>query len=278
MLQKLSNSWQLVKASAGVLRADKELMVLPMVSGLALILVSATFFLPLLLTDQSGLMDGDFNALHGVVLFLYYMAQYSVIIFFNSALVGAAMKRFDGGDPTLMDGLSMAWSRLGTILGYAAIAATVGLLLRLVSERAGFIGKLVIGLLGMAWSLATFLVVPVLVSHDVGPIEAVKRSTQTLKKTWGEQVAGNVGLGFFFGLSYLALGIVGVALLMAAVSTQVAALIVATAVVVVVAFILMAAVQSALSGIYSAAVYRFATHGDAKGFDPQTLQAAFVQR
>ena len=278
MLQKLKNSWHLVKASSAVLRADKELVLLPMVSGLALILVSATFFVPLFMSGQLTSMAGDFNAVHGIILFAYYMAQYSVIIFFNTALVGAAMKRLDGGNPTLMDGLSMAWSRLGTILGYAAIAATVGLLLRFVSERAGFIGKLVVSLIGIAWSLATFLVVPVLVSHDVGPIEAVKRSTSILKKTWGEQVAGNVGLGFFFGIAYLGLGLLGVVVMIAAVSTQIGVVIAAAVVVLVVAFVLMAAAQSALSGIYSAAVYRFATQGEVEGFDAHTLQAAFQRR
>lgn len=278
MLTKLSNSWHLVKASASVLRADKELVLLPMISGAALIAVSASFFVPLLFVGEGRLLSGELGIVQGAVLFLYYMAQYTVIIFFNTALVGAAMKRLSGGNPTVGDGLRMAWSRLGTILGYAAIAATVGLLLRAASERAGFLGKLVIGLVGVGWNLATFLVVPVLVSHDVGPIEALKRSATTLKRTWGEQIAGNVGLGFFFGLSYLLMGVVAVASVMLAVSTQIPWLIAAVVVTFVLAFILLAAVQSALSGIYSAAVYRYASDGRVEGFDAKTLQAAFVRR
>lgn len=278
MFTKLSNSWHLVKASASVLRSDKELVFLPMISGVALILVSASFFVPLFFVNGGQALSGEFGVLQAGVIFLYYMAQYTVMIFFNTALVGAAMKRLSGGNPTVGDGLRMAWSRLGTILGYAAIAATVGLLLRMASERAGFVGKLVIGLVGFGWSLATFLVVPVLVSHDVGPIEAVKQSAMTLKRTWGEQVAGNVGLGFFFGLSYLLAGVISTVLMVLVGSTQIPWLIVATLVTIVLVFVLLAAVQSALTGIYSAAVYRFATEGKVEGFDAATLQAAFVRR
>ncbi len=278
MLTKLSNSWQLVKASASVLRADKELIVFPMISGLALILVSASFFVPMLFVNEGALLSGDIGVFQMVIFFAFYMTQYTVIIFFNTALVSAAMKRLEGGDPTVGYGLGMAWSRLGTILGYAAIAATVGMLLRAARERAGFLGQLVIGLVGFAWSLATFLVVPVLVSHDVGPIEAVKQSAAVLKKTWGEQIAGNFGLGFVFALAYVGTAILSVLLLVLVGSTQIPWLIGAVLVGIVLGFILLAAVQSALTGIYSAALYRFATTGQAQGFEAAMLQGAFVRK
>lgn len=278
MLTKLSNSWQLVKASASVLRADKELIVFPMISGLALILVSASFFVPMLFVNEGALLSGDIGIFQMAIFFAFYMTQYTVIIFFNTALVSAAMKRLEGGDPTVGYGLGMAWSRLGTILGYAAIAATVGMLLRAARERAGFLGQLVIGLVGFAWSLATFLVVPVLVSHDVGPIEAVKQSAAVLKKTWGEQIAGNFGLGFVFALAYVGTAILSVLLLVLVGSTQIPWLIGAVLVGIVLGFILLAAVQSALTGIYSAALYRFATTGQAQGFEAAMLQGAFVRK
>lgn len=278
MLTRLSNSWQLVKASASVLRADKELIVFPMISGLALILVSVSFFVPMFFVDEGALLSGELGVLQMGIFFAFYMAQYTVIIFFNTALVSAAMKRLEGGNPTVGYGLSMAWSRLGTILGYAAIAATVGMLLRAARERAGFLGKLVIGLVGLAWSLATFLVVPVLVSHNVGPVEAIKQSAAVLKKTWGEQIAGNFGLGFVFAMSYIGMALLSVLLLVLAGSTSIPWLIGAVLVGIVLAFILLAAVQSALTGIYSAALYRFATTGKAQGFEPAMLQGAFVQK
>ncbi|RMH20171.1 MAG: hypothetical protein D6696_08775 [Acidobacteria bacterium] len=281
MLQKLSNSWRLVKASARVLQADKELLVFPLVSGLAVILVSASFFLPLVFTGAASerLASGDANVLAYAVFFLFYLCQYFVIIFFNTALVGAAMIRLDGGNPTLGDGLRLAMSRLGPIFGYAMIAATVGLLLRALRERAEGLASLAVGFLGMAWSLATFLVVPILASREIGPLEAVKESARLLKRTWGEQVAGNFGLGAVFVLIYLGLLVAGIAAVAAALMSGVMAVAVTTAAVVVLAFVLTALVQSALSGIYAAALYRFATTGEVgAGFDQHLLADAFVAR
>ena len=193
MFDKISRSWHLVKASAGVLRSDKELLLFPVISGIATLLVAATFMVPVL--GLRLLEGGDIGPLGFVMLFLFYVTQYFVIFFFNTALVGAAMVRLEGGDPTVADGLRIARGKLGAILGYAAIAATVGLLLKAASERAGAFGKILIGLLGMAWTVGTFLVVPILVTRDVGPIDAVKESMTLLKRTWGENVAGNVGIG-----------------------------------------------------------------------------------
>jgi len=280
MLEKLSNSWQLVKSSAQVLQADKELLLFPLVSGIAAILVTAGFFVPTFLVG--GLLrnlEGGLPVIGYVLLLVYYVAQYTVIFFFNTALVGAAMIRLDGGDPTLGDGLRIAWSKIGPILGYAAIAATVGMVLRAISERSKGLGRLVVGLVGMAWNLATFLVVPVLVTHDIGPIDAIKESARTLKRTWGEQIAGNVGLGLFFGLVWVALILTGVGAGVLAASLELTWLVVAVVAVFVVAFVLLALVQTALSGIYSAALYRFATRGEAGGmFERRELEAAFAPR
>ena len=198
MFEKFSRSWELVKASAGVLRSDKELMLFPLISGAATLVVMATFLIPVfaLRIFEQGIGVG------GVVLgFLFYFCQYSVIIFFNCALVGAAMIRLDGGDPSLRDGFDAAKSRLPSILGYAAIAATVGVLLQALKSRDNnFIVRLIGSGLGAAWTLATFLVVPVLVSRDIGPIDALKESVALLRRTWGENAIGNVGIGAAFGL------------------------------------------------------------------------------
>src|SRR5690606_13747688 len=141
---------------------------------------------------------------------------YSVMIFFNCALVGAAMIRLDGGDPTLSDGFNAAKSRLPAILGYAAIAATVGVLLQGLKQKDNFLVRMMGSLLGAAWTLATFLVVPVLVSRDVGPVDALKQSAGLLKRTWGENAVGQVGIGAAFGLVTTAVVLAGVGLVVLA--------------------------------------------------------------
>lgn len=273
MFEKFSRSWELVKASAAVLRADKELMLFPVVSTFCTLLVLATFALPAFALD---LFARDFNVLHALFGFVFYFCQYAVIIFFNSALVGAAMIRLEGGDPSFSDGLNIARSRIGAILGYAAIAATVGLVLQAMKDKDNNPLVRILGsIVGVAWTLATFLVVPVLVSQDIGPIDALKRSVELLKRTWGENAIGNVGIGTAFGLITFALIVVG-ALVTFGVATVSWKLAIAVALLFVAGVLLLGVYQSALSGIYSAALYRYASDGQAPaGFEGAGLQTAF---
>ena len=278
MFERFSRSWGLIKASAGVLSKDKELLVFPLLSAVCTLIVVAAF---LLLAFGLGALDGlreggSVSPTAYVFAFLFYLVQYFVIFFFNSALVGAAMIRLDGGDPTLSDGLRIASSKALPILGYAAIAATVGMILRAIQERAGFLGRLVAGFLGVAWTLASFLVVPVLVSRNVGPIDAVKESAVLLKKTWGENLIGQGGVGLVFGLVFFGLIIVGGGAIIATATTGNGMLIGLVVAIVIIALLLAGLVQAALSGIYSAALYRYAVGaGDSEGFDAQLLGQAF---
>lgn len=276
MFDKFSRSWELVKASAAVLRSDKELMLFPVISTIATLVVLATFAIP---TFAFRLFEGGVGAFGVVWAFLFYFCQYSVIIFFNCALVGAAMIRLDGGDPTLKDGFDAAKSRIGPILGYAAIAATVGVILQSLKNRDNnFIVRMIGSGLGVAWTLATFLVVPVLVSQNVGPIDALKKSVGLLKRTWGENAIGNVGIGLAFGLIMFAVILAGMALAFAMAQIS-SALAIAVAVVFVIAVLLLGVYQAALSGIYSAALYRYATdHKVPAGFEGAQLEHAFAAK
>lgn len=263
MFARFSRSWELVKASGAVLRQDKELLLFPLFAAIATLLVAASFVVPLLVSgtfERVGEESPD--AAFVVWGFLFYLSQYFVIFFFNSALVGAAMIRLDGGDPTVRDGLRIARSRIGRILGYAAIAATVGLILRVIEERAGFIGRWIAGLLGVAFTVATFLVVPILVSREVGPVDAVKESATLLKKTWGENVIGNAGMGLVFFLFYICVIGIGMLFVFGVAQTGSAPLIILVTAILALGVIALTLVQTALQGVYSAALYRYATNGN----------------
>ena len=208
------------------------------------------------------------------IMFLFYVVLYSVIFFFNSALVGAALIRLDGGDPTVSDGLAIASKRMGTILGYAVMSATVGMILRMISDRGGIFAKIAAGLAGMAWTLATYFAVPILVTKDVGPIDAVKESAALFKRTWGEQVTGNFGLTWAMMFAFLAW--TGVSFGIFFVGGMVGPLLVVPALLVSLSgYILLALLGSALGGIYTAALYRYAMTGDTGTFDAQILGNAF---
>ncbi len=284
MFKRFSRSWDLVKASASVLAKDKELLVFPLLSGICSLIVLAAFVLPAFgLGALDGLGNGDVGAgVHVgayVLGFLFYLVQYFVIFFFNSALVGAALIRLEGGDPILRDGLRIASSKIVPILGYAAIAATVGLLLRAVQERAGWLGRIVGGFLGVAWTVASFLVVPVLVTRNIGPIDAVRESAMLLKNTWGENLIGRGGVGLIFGFVFAALIFIGVGAIVAASSSGSSVLIGSVVALFVVALLLAGLVQAALSGIYSAALYRHAVgENQTEGFSGALLEQAFSEK
>lgn len=282
MFQRFSNSWALVKASAEVLRADKELMVFPAISAALSVLVLITFAVPSVLAgvfDTAAAGESGLPLAGYVVGFLFYVVQYFVIFFCNTALVGAALIRLRGGDPTVADGFRIASSRLGPILGYALIAATVGMILRSISERSGVLGKIVISLVGLAWNLATFLVVPVLAAENVGPIDAVKRSGAYLRKTWGEQIVGNAGMGAVFGVMTFGTILLGLVLFIAAAFTESTALMAMVGVGFVVTLVGIALISATLGGIYAAALYRYASEGDAGTFfSPDMVKGAFQRK
>ena len=283
---KFSRTTSLMRASWDVLKQDKELLLFPLLSGICCVLVLASFAGPILaMTDWQAASeavagqellasDGHLTATqawHMLTLFLFYFCNYFVIIFFNAGLIACAQIRMEGGDPTVGDGLRAAWARLPAIAGWAALAATVGMLLRLIEQRSNLVGKIVAGLLGMAWSLTSFLVVPILVIDNESPVGALQRSAAMLKKTWGEQLIGN----FSFGLIFMLLALPGILVLVVGVTAQSVTLIVFA----VLYFIGIALAQSALQGIFQAALYLYMRDGEApEGFEASALQASIGQR
>ena len=277
MAGRFSNSFALVKASANVLKLDKELMVFPLMSGIATVLVAASFIAPIVWAGGLQMFaEGESLSYTAAAYgFLFYLAQYTVIFFFNAALVGAALIRLDGGDPTVGDGLAVASKRMASILGYAAIAATVGMILRAISERSGLLGKIAAGLMGMAWTLTTYLTVPILVTKNVGPVDAIKESAQVFKRTWGEQVIGNFGIGWAVTLIGLAWTALNVLVIVAMAQLGMGISILAVVGIMVAGYVLLALFASALNGIYTAALYRYAMTGETGLFDPQIMGNAF---
>ena len=277
MSGRFSRSLELAKASFAVVRADKELMLLPVMSVFALIVIVLSLAVPVAVLGGFSTEAAQSEPLAMLGALIFYVVTYFVALFFNAALVGAAMIRMDGGNPTLGDGLRIAWARKGRILGYALIAATVGLILRAIEERVGWLGSLVVKLIGVAWAVATFLVVPVLVTRDVGPVGAVKESAELLRSTWGENLIGNFGLGLVFMLVYFAWIALGIGAVVIASNTGYVALIAAVVLVGVVGLLAISALQATMQGVYAAALYRHATRPEAPvpGFPPELMANAF---
>ena len=280
--ERLSNGWELAKESWHVLKMDKELLVFPLISGIACLIVLASFALPLWNTDYAGVIfdEGEIpnDPVAYLILFAFYTVNYFVIVFFNSALVSCAIIRFRGGDPTLADGFRASFSRLPQILMWAVVSATVGVILRVIESRAEKAGQIISALLGAGWSIATYFVVPVLVVEKVGPIDAVKRSFGVLRKTWGEAIGANFGIGFIVFIASL-IGIIPLAFGIFLVTTGQAVPGGALIAIGVLALIVISLISSALDTILLAALYLYAADGQIPShFDNSLLQDAFRTR
>ena len=277
---KIGTTWELVKQSFAILREDEELMLLPVLSAISCMAVTASllagsgfFYYPQIkaaIAEQGGWHPSN-NLIVGAM-FVFYLANYFVIIFFNTALVSAASLRLEGGDPTVRDGLRAAWNRVGVIFEWALVAATVGMILRAIEERSSLVGKLVAGLAGMAWTLATFFVVPVLAFENLGPVQAFSRSAELFRKNWGEEVVGT----FSFGLIFFLLALPGIALPLLGGALFGGIGVTVGGCMMIIYFIFLSVVSASTHGIFLAALYRYATKGEvSKGFDRQTLSSAW---
>ena len=283
MFQAFPRSWQLVKASYKVLRSDPELMVLPFISMIGVMIVSITFFLPMYFSGllkslaEEGKRSTGQTVTGVVVMFVFYVIMYTIIIFSNVALVGAAMMRLRGEDPTVRDGLRIASQHIRQIIGYAAISATLGVILNMIGSRDNIVGRIVAGLINFAWNVVTFLVVPVLVIENVGPVDAIKRSGALLRKTWGEQIVANSGVGLVLGLIMFAIIIVvGLPLILLSVAAHSTVLTITVIALITLAVTLIGVFGAALNGVFQAALYNYATTGaSSEFFDESLIQGAF---
>ncbi|MCY4113471.1 MAG: DUF6159 family protein [Chloroflexi bacterium] len=256
MFQTIGRTWELIKMSWAVLKKDRELVLFPVMSTVALVILAG-----LMMGVGSGLGTVDRLAGSGAsevdiaLLAVTYFLLAFVVIYFNSALIGAAMIRLAGGDPTVGDGLRMANKRLPQILGWALISATVGLILQVLrsQSRDNMLGQIVLSLIGGVWAYLTYFVVPIVVAEGLGPIAAIRSSGSLFKRTWGEQVTSNIGFGI---LGFVA-ALIGAlpAILVAAVSLPVG-------IAVGVATVGLAlAIVTALEGIFKAALYGYVADG-----------------
>lgn len=244
--------------------SDKELLYLPIASGFACLAFSVIIFAVYALAFPSQI--AAFGAATGphalpvtqgmwACLFLFYLVNYFIVVFFNVALVAAASDRLTGGNATINYGLQVAWQRKGKIFQWALLASTVGIILNALERRLGWLGRLVTNFIGVAWTMATFFVVPLLAAEDVGPAEALVRSGELFTETWGEQLVG----GFSFGLIFVLLAIPGAALPFLLGSAFGSTGVVTGAILMIVYWLLLSVISAAVQGIFNAALYRYAT-------------------
>ena len=255
---RISRGWQLAKMSLRVIRKDKEILIFPVLSGLISLVILGSFIGGIFFTGVfMNASDETLSWTFYAFFIAFYFVSFFISIFFNAAVIGCATIRMNGGDPTVADGFRIAGQNIGRILLWAIFTATVGLIIRAIQQRVGFIGKLILGAIGVIWTLATYFVVPVLIYEKLGPWGAVKRSASVFKNTWGEMIAGNLGLGAVFFL----LALLGLLPIILGVVVGSLASIVAGIAIAIVYWLILAVVLSAAQSVLVAALYRYATTG-----------------
>jgi hypothetical protein len=271
---RFQNSLALAKASWRVLREDKQLTLLPLLSMVSTVVIAVSFLLPIGLIARNG-TDGytASKPLVWVLGFCAYLVLTFVVVFFNAALVYAADRHLSGERVTLGEAIDAARARAHVLLPWVVVSATVSIVLRALEERAGIVGRIVGSIAGVAWSVVTFLVLPILVIEGIGPIAAVKRSGELFKRTWGENLMTNAGIGIVAMVATLA-GALPCALLIM-VGGPAAVIGIGALVLWVIS---VALVSATLTGILQVALYRFATGAQAPGFDTEQLHRTFRPR
>ncbi|MFO7898611.1 MAG: DUF6159 family protein [Planctomycetota bacterium] len=276
---RLANGWSLAWESVKIVWANKKLMVFPIISTIVLVLVLGSFTgvlfgtgtVDALLEEGEGGRTTQEEVLGYVLLFAFYFVSWFIIIFFNMALIHCANYAMNGAEFSVGTGLSFSFSRIGAVAGWALVSATVGVILRIIEDRSDRIMQIVVSLIGMAWAILTFFVIPVIAYEDLGPFAAIKRSGELFKRTWGERV----GARFAFGLVGFALVLlialpVGILLFL----VHPVAGIVGAILCIVVISVLTATAQT----VFKAAAYQYAIGRPVESFSSQRLENAFAPR
>jgi hypothetical protein len=267
---RLSNGWKISMSSFKVLKANKQLIVFPILSSISLVLILGSFITIVLAGagwDMDEVKDPS-GAGNILLIFLYYLVNYFIVVFFNMALIHCTRLYFHGEEVTIEKGLKFAMSRIGSIFAWSMFAATIGTILRLIEENAGWLGKIIIGLIGIVWSIATFFVVPVLAYENKGPLDAFKRSAEIMKDKWGEKL----GSSFSFGLvQFIALIVIAIPLFILGCLIN----LLAGVVLAILGALLVIAVISAAQNIFISAVYHNIQGDPVDHFNQQMIDNLF---
>jgi len=264
-------------ASWRIVRGEPSLVAFPLLS--AAFAVAYTLLVVLPIGIGGFLAVGDATWLGWVLLAILLLGGSIGATFFGVAAAHNASEAMDGRDPTLGGGLRVARSRLGVIIQWGLVSATVGLVLQILADKLGGIGgALVQGLGGLAWGIASFFALPILALEGLGPFDVLKRSAGVVRERWGESLAGGAAIGVvsLLGvLAALALAVPGA--LLWANGTPAAGI---PLVVVGIGLLLVTLVVSQIvNAVFRVVVYRYATTGAvAPGFDAAELEQVFHPR
>jgi hypothetical protein len=271
--ERLSNGWKISMYSFSVLKENKSLIIFPILSAISMILIFGSVITGVLATNDWNVSNFDMQnkTLGYIFLFLFYLVNYFIVVFFNMALIHCTHLYFKGQKPTVSDGLRFSLSRIGAIFSWSVLAAIVGTVLRIIQENVGSIGKIITGLIGIAWNIAAFFVVPVIAYENLGPVDALKRSAKMMKEKWGESLGATFSFGLIHFLAVLVVG--GGLFVIGAFINVILGIILA-----VLGILILAAIFSAAQTIFVSAVYHNITGDPVQNFNEAFADNLFVSK
>ena len=260
--------------SLKVLNANKRLIIFPILSGISLLLVFASFAVPFMASHAWDMSNIDINmnrATRYLFILAFYIVNYFIVVFFNMALMHCSRLYFEGKEASVSEGLKFSASRVGAIFAWAVFAATVGTLLKILQDNLGWLGKILISLVGFVWSIATFFVIPIIAYEHVGPYDALQNSAKMMKEKWGETIGANFSIGLVTMVAIVPLVIVAMGI--SAVGNEGVGI-----GIFVLGMILIFAISSALHSIFISAVYNNIKGNLDDHFNQQMLDNLFVEK
>jgi len=283
---RFARSWELTKTSFRVIKEEKELLVFPILSIIFSVILVLFLVVPYLLSFVGySLGIKGFGIFYFFMIFIVYFGIAFISTFFNFCTVYTAATKFSKKNPTFISTIKYAFSKSHLILAWSVVAATVGLILSMIENAAkkikgvgGFAVNIVGFILGVAWSIATIFVIPVIVYENVGPFTAIKNSALTIKKTWGELLIKWVGLGlasFVVSFSIIFVTVV-LAVLGFLINIWLMIFFIITGII---ALIISILIFSAATKVFDTALYVYAKTGVVVGgYSKQDLKEAFISK
>lgn len=222
----------MTKLGIAVVRADPELMVYTLLSGILSLLaigvgISGSIGLDVLATDPECVGEECGSELifgHMAIWFVFYLIVSIITVFWNAAIIASAYERLTAGtNPSFSYGIGQAMKCLPQIFIWGLIAGTVGLFIQILEGLANnddsppplrLVAGIASFIIGVAWWILTFFVVPLIVLERASVFDSMGRSPELFRGTWGEDVASHIGTGLLMTLCIFILTAISVPIMM----------------------------------------------------------------
>jgi len=275
---KFKASKAIVEQSWAILMKDKEIMLFPIVSVVVstvavIVMIAVYYFMILGGSMPSAQHAGDNqNVLSYVVLFIYYFVMFFIVNFFQAGIYIIVHARFNGRDMNFNDGIRGAMQNINKIFVWSLISATVGVILQFIANQSKLIGKVVAWLFGAAWNILTYFSLPSLIIGQTTVENSFKDSASIIRKTWGETIIVNIGVGLFFGLLMLVGFLFGI---IAIILVPDPFMIFTIILLLIIYCVVLMIISASLGAIFKLALYEYARTGiTPRGFSSELIQHA----